>query len=75
MSGAFREGKWRKIFRVKLFDLIFRNKKNKLLKNRIDPALITYHLQKNYGDKGLAWLDSDGKENGEWSIIGIKPKK
>ena len=41
----------------------------------IDPALITYHLTKQFGDEGLAWLDSDGKENGEWSIIGIKPKK
>ncbi len=41
----------------------------------IDPALIAYHLTKQFGDEGLAWLDSDGKENGEWSIIGIKPKK
>ena len=41
----------------------------------IDPALIIFHLAKQYGDEGLAWLDSDGKENGEWSIIGIKPKK
>ena len=41
----------------------------------MDPALITYHLTKKFGEKGLAWLDSDGNENGEWSIIGIKPKK
>ena len=41
----------------------------------IDPALIAYHLTKKFGDEGLAWLDSDGKDNGEWSIIGIKPKK
>jgi len=45
------------------------------LKKWIDPAWITHHLTKKFGDKGLAWLDSDGKENGEWSIIGIKPKK
>ena len=45
------------------------------LEKWIDPALITHHLTKKFGDKGLAWLDSDGKENGEWSIIGIKPKK
>jgi len=45
------------------------------LKKWIDPALITHDLTKKFGDKGLAWLDSDGKENGEWSIIGIKPKK
>ena len=46
-----------------------------ILKKWIDPALITHHLTNKFGDKGLAWLDSDGKENGEWSIIGIKPKK
>ena len=43
-----------------------------ILEKWIDPALITHHLTKKFGDKGL---DSDGKENGEWSIIGIKPKK
>ncbi len=42
-----------------------------ILEKWIDPALITLHLTKKFGDKGLAWL----KENGEWSIIGIKPKK
>ena len=41
----------------------------------IDPELITRHLAKKFGEKGLAWLDSDGTENGEWSIIGIKPKE
>ena len=46
-----------------------------ILEKWIDPALITHHLTKKFGDKGLAWLDSDGNENGEWSIIGIKPKK
>ncbi len=46
-----------------------------LLNKWIDPALITHHLAKKFGDEGLAWLDSDGKDNGEWSIIGIKPKK
>ena len=45
-----------------------------ILAKWIDPALITHHLTKKFGDKGLAWLDSDCKENGEWSIIGIKPK-
>ena len=48
----------------------------KILLNRwIEPALITHHLSKRFGNEGLAWLDSDGKENGEWSIIGVKPKK
>ncbi len=46
-----------------------------ILEKWMDPALITHHLTKKFGDKGLAWLDSDGKENGEWSIIGINPKK
>ena len=41
----------------------------------IEPALITHHLAKRFGEEGLAWLDSDGKENGEWSIIGVNPKK
>ena len=40
-----------------------------ILEKWIDPSLITHHLTKKFGDKGLAWLDSDGKENGEWSII------
>ena len=35
-----------------------------ILKKWIDPELITLDLTKKYGDKGLAWLDSDGKENG-----------
>ena len=38
-----------------------------ILEKWIDPALITHHLTKKFGDKGLAWLDSDGKENGEWT--------
>ena len=42
-----------------------------ILEKWIDPALITHNLTKKFGDKGLAWLDSDGKENGEWSIIGL----
>ena len=41
----------------------------------VDPEFITHHLTKQFGDDGLSWLDSDGKENGEWSIIGINPKK
>ena len=55
---------------------IIKNEIKKItLEKWIDPALITHHLTEKFGDKGLAWLDSDGKENGEWSIIGIKPKK
>ena len=47
----------------------------KTLTKWIEPELITHHLAKRFGDKGLAWLDSDGKENGEWSIIGVRPKQ
>ncbi len=46
-----------------------------ILEKWIDPALIAHDLTEKFGIKGLAWLDSDGKENGEWSIIGINPKK
>jgi len=46
-----------------------------ILNKWIDPALITYYLTQKFGVEGLAWLDSDGKENGEWSIIGVQPKK
>ena len=42
-----------------------------ILEKWIDPALITHHLTKKFGDQGLAWLDSDGNENGEWSIIAV----
>ena len=41
----------------------------------ISPDLVTQHLANKFGKEGLAWLDSDGKENGEWSIIGVKPKE
>ena len=47
----------------------------KTLNKWIDPELITHHLAKKFGEKGLAWLDSDGKENGEWSIIGVNPQQ
>ena len=49
--------------------------KKTILTNWIDPELITHHLAKKFKEEGLAWLDSDGKENGEWSVIGVKPKK
>ena len=41
----------------------------------IEPELIAHHLTKRFKEDGLAWLDGDGKENGEWSIIGVNPKK
>ena len=41
----------------------------------IDPELVAHHFAMKFGEHGLSWLDSDGKENGEWSIIGVKPKE
>ena len=49
--------------------------KTNIVPKWIEPELITHHLAKKFGEDGLAWLDSDGKENGEWSIIGVQPKK
>ena len=45
-----------------------------ILTKWIDPALITHHLTKKFGDKGLAWLDSDGKEmgNGQSQELNLK---
>ena len=49
--------------------------KTQKIKKWIPPDLVTHHLANKFGKEGLAWLDSDGKENGEWSIIGLKPQK
>ena len=40
-----------------------------------EPKEIASLLSQIYGENGLAWLDSDGNENGEWSILGIEPKE
>jgi len=44
------------------------------LQNWIDPEKIAHYLSSIFGEEGLSWLDSDGNENGEWSIIGVNPK-
>jgi len=49
--------------------------KKKKLSKWIDPELVAHHFALKFGDHGLSWLDSDGKDNGEWSILGVMPKK
>ncbi len=49
--------------------------KKKKLNKWIDPELIANHFAVKFGEHGLSWLDSDGKENGKWSILGVNPKK
>ena len=49
--------------------------KKKKLSKWIDPELIANHFALKFGEYGLAWLDSDGKDNGEWSFLGVNPKE
>ena len=49
--------------------------KTKKLSKWLDPELIANHFALKFGDHGLSWLDSDGKDNGEWSILGVNPKE
>ena len=49
--------------------------KNKKLSKWIEPELIANHFALKFGDHGLSWLDSDGKNNGKWSILGVRPKE
>ena len=42
--------------------------KTKKLSKWLDPELIAKHFALKFVDHGLSWLDSDGKDNGEWSI-------
>ena len=51
------------------------NIKTKKLSKWIDPELVANHLALKFGEHGLSWLDSDGKDNGKWSIMGVNPKK
>ena len=45
------------------------------IKEWINPEFIAHYLSKKFGEKGLSWLDSDGSEHGEWSVLGVKPKE
>ncbi len=49
--------------------------KTKKLSKWLDPELIANHFALKFGEHGLSWLDSDGKDNGEWSFLGVNPKK
>ena len=44
------------------------------IKNWIEPDQLAKFFVEIYGESGLSWLDSDGSENGEWSILGVCPK-
>ena len=46
-----------------------------ILKKWISPEVVTYAFAKEFGEEGLSWLDSDGSEQGRFSILGCKPKK
>ena len=41
----------------------------------IEPEILARLFCQEYGNKGFSWLDSDGSENGEWSILGVKPQE
>ena len=41
----------------------------------IEPKLLAQLFSQKFGTKGLSWLDSDGSENGEWSVLGVNPKE
>ncbi len=41
----------------------------------IKPELLAKLFSNKFGIKGLSWLDSDESEHGEWSILGVNPKK
>ena len=45
------------------------------INNWIEPEILVLLFSEKYGNAGLSWLDSDGSENGEWSILGVKPHK
>ena len=49
--------------------------KTKKISKWLDPELIANHFALKFGDHGLSWLDSDGKDNGEWSFLGVNPKE
>ena len=40
----------------------------------IDPEFVAHFLASRFGEKGLSWLDSNGKENSEYSFLGVNPK-
>ena len=40
----------------------------------IEPEFIAHFLASRFGEKGLSWLDSNGRENAEYSFLGVNPK-
>ncbi len=45
------------------------------IKRWIEPECIAHYFASRFGEEGLSWLDSNGIENGEYSYLGLKPKK
>jgi len=41
----------------------------------IEPEYVAHYFSSRLGEKGLAWLDSDGSDNGKYSFLGLEPKK
>ncbi len=44
------------------------------INNWIEPEFLAFFFALKFGEEGLSWLDSDGKENGEFSYLGVNPK-
>ena len=44
------------------------------LNHWIEPEFIAHLLAARFGEKGLSWLDSNGKQNAEYSFLGVNPK-
>ena len=45
------------------------------IKRWIEPECIAHYFASRFGEEGLSWLDSNGIENGEYSYLGLNPKK
>tara|TARA_Y100000589_G_scaffold307624_1_gene323464 strand:+ start:59 stop:1366 length:1308 start_codon:yes stop_codon:yes gene_type:complete len=45
------------------------------IKRWIEPEFIAHYFASRFGEEGLSWLDSNGVENGEYSYLGLNPKK
>ena len=45
------------------------------IKEWIEPEYLVHYLASIFGESGMSWLDSDGGENGEFSYLGLNPKK
>ncbi|MBK16717.1 MAG: aminodeoxychorismate synthase component I [Prochlorococcus sp. SP3034] len=44
------------------------------INNWIEPEMLAKVFSQKYGNEGFSWLDSDGSETGEWSLLGVRPQ-